>query len=196
MSGDVKNTFYAIGNNCLNVTMICYPVGADCAGLTLFALQFAVLRTNPPILPTAYIKPWRYLLMFDIDLFWDIQFSSRERPKLIFPLQGLGTDDRALIRIMVSRSEIDLFTIRKEFKETHDVSLHEFIQVETMIVSSSPCLLTLVWCVYCLIIRHLSVLLEFCVFVMSHCLCCCCTSFFCCCGEVVGYSFLRWLMSR
>lgn len=22
MSGDVKNTFYAIGNNCLNVTMI------------------------------------------------------------------------------------------------------------------------------------------------------------------------------
>lgn len=57
MSGDVKNTFYAIGNNCLNVTMICYPVGADCAGLTLFALQFAVLRTNPPILLTAYIKP-------------------------------------------------------------------------------------------------------------------------------------------
>lgn len=129
--------------------------------------------------------------MFDIDLIWDIQFSSREWPKPIFLLQGLGTDDRALIRIMVSRSEIDLFTIRKEFKETHDASLHEFIQVETMIVSSSPCLLTLVWCVYCLIICHLSVLLEFCVFVMSHCLCCCCTSFFCCCGEVVGYSFLR-----
>lgn len=129
--------------------------------------------------------------MFDIDLIWDIQFSSREWPNLMFPLQGLGTDDRALIRIMVSRSETDLFTIRKEFKETHDVSLHEFIQVETMIVSSSPCLLTLVWCVYCLIIHHLSVLLELCVFVMSHCLCCCCTSFFCCCGEVVGYSFLR-----
>lgn len=52
-------------------------------------------------------------------------------------LQGLGTDDRALIRIMVSRSEVDLFNIRKEFKETHDVSLHEFIQVETMIVSLS-----------------------------------------------------------
>lgn len=50
-------------------------------------------------------------------------------------LQGLGTDDRALIRIMVSRSEIDLFNIRKEFKDTHDASLHEFIQVETMVVS-------------------------------------------------------------
>lgn len=58
------------------------------------------------------------------------------------PLQGLGTDDRALIRIMVSRCEIDLFNIRKEFKETHDASLHEFIQVETMIVSQSLCLLT------------------------------------------------------
>uniref|UniRef100_A0A674MEK5 Annexin n=2 Tax=Takifugu rubripes TaxID=31033 RepID=A0A674MEK5_TAKRU len=33
--------------------------------------------------------------------------------------------------------EIDLFTIRKEFKETHDVSLHEFIQVETMIGDTS-----------------------------------------------------------
>lgn len=49
--------------------------------------------------------------------------------------QGLGTDDRALIRIMVSRSEVDLFNIRKEFKDTHDASLHEFIQVETMVVS-------------------------------------------------------------
>uniref|UniRef100_A0A4W4F7D4 Annexin n=1 Tax=Electrophorus electricus TaxID=8005 RepID=A0A4W4F7D4_ELEEL len=45
--------------------------------------------------------------------------------------KGLGTDDRALIRIMVSRSEIDLFNIRKEFKETHDASLHEFIQGDT-----------------------------------------------------------------
>lgn len=53
--------------------------------------------------------------------------------------QGLGTDDRALIRIMVSRSEIDLFNIRKEFKETHDASLHEFIQVEAFVVS--PCLI-------------------------------------------------------
>lgn len=76
--------------------------------------------------------------------------------------QGLGTDDRALIRIMVSRSETDLFNIRKEFKETHDASLHEFIQVETMIVSPSPCLLTLVCRVYCLlIICHPSVVLEF-----------------------------------
>ena len=54
---------------------------------------------------------------------------------ILFSLQGLGTDDRALIRIMVSRSEIDLFNIRKDFKETHDTSLHDVIQVETLVVS-------------------------------------------------------------
>ncbi|XP_061784076.1 annexin A6 isoform X2 [Nerophis lumbriciformis] len=51
--------------------------------------------------------------------------------RLYKAMKGLGTDDRALIRIMVSRSEIDLFNIRKEFKETQDTSLHEFIQGDT-----------------------------------------------------------------
>uniref|UniRef100_A0A8K9UI31 Annexin n=1 Tax=Oncorhynchus mykiss TaxID=8022 RepID=A0A8K9UI31_ONCMY len=55
--------------------------------------------------------------------------------RLYKAMKCIGTDDRALIRIMVSRSEVDLFNIRKEFKETHDCSLHEFIQVETMVVS-------------------------------------------------------------
>ncbi|KTF79593.1 hypothetical protein cypCar_00014605 [Cyprinus carpio] len=54
--------------------------------------------------------------------------------RLYKAMKGLGTDDRALIRIMVSRSEIDLFNIRKEFKETHEASLHEFIQVEMLVV--------------------------------------------------------------
>uniref|UniRef100_A0A8C8E148 Annexin n=1 Tax=Oryzias sinensis TaxID=183150 RepID=A0A8C8E148_9TELE len=80
--------------------------------------------------------------------FYAIVRSVKNQPsyfadRLYKAIKGLGTDDRALIRIMVSRSEIDLFNIRKEFKEAHDVSLHEFIQVETMIVSPSPCLLTL-----------------------------------------------------
>ncbi|CAB1337565.1 unnamed protein product, partial [Coregonus sp. 'balchen'] len=51
--------------------------------------------------------------------------------RLYKAMKGMGTDDRALIRIMVSRSEVDLFNIRKEFKETHDCSLHEFIQGDT-----------------------------------------------------------------
>ncbi|XP_003970568.1 annexin A6 isoform X1 [Takifugu rubripes] len=74
--------------------------------------------------------------------FYAIVCSVKNQPsyladRLYKAMKGLGTDDRALIRIMVSRSEIDLFTIRKEFKETHDVSLHEFIQVETMIGDTS-----------------------------------------------------------
>ncbi|XP_018600717.1 annexin A6 isoform X1 [Scleropages formosus] len=51
--------------------------------------------------------------------------------RLYKAMKGLGTDDRALIRIMVSRSEVDLFNIRKEFKDTHDVSVHDFIQSDT-----------------------------------------------------------------
>lgn len=109
-------------------------------------------------------------------------------------LQGLGTDDRALIRIMVSRSEIDLFNIRKEFKDTHDVSLHEFIQVETMIVSQRLCVLTLLvglfyshLCVICLMVFVLLCdIVWVCVAHPS--------------GAVVGwwgtviYSFLRWTL--
>ncbi|XP_076018945.1 annexin A6 isoform X3 [Genypterus blacodes] len=68
--------------------------------------------------------------------FFAIVRSVKNQPsyfadRLYKAMKGLGTDDRALIRILVSRSEIDLFNIRKEFKETQDASLHEFIQVET-----------------------------------------------------------------
>lgn len=54
MSGDVKNAFYAIGNNGLTITMFHNPLDAD---LLLFVLQFAVLRTNLLILQTAYTEP-------------------------------------------------------------------------------------------------------------------------------------------
>uniref|UniRef100_A0A671U3Y0 Annexin n=1 Tax=Sparus aurata TaxID=8175 RepID=A0A671U3Y0_SPAAU len=68
--------------------------------------------------------------------FYAIVRSVKNQPsyfadRLYKAMKGLGTDDRALIRIMVSRCEVDLFNIRKEFKETHDVSLHEFIQGDT-----------------------------------------------------------------
>ncbi|CAF99152.1 unnamed protein product, partial [Tetraodon nigroviridis] len=74
--------------------------------------------------------------------FYAIVRSVKNQPsyfadRLYKAMKGLGTDDRALIRIMVSRSETDLFNIRKEFKEAHDASLHEFIQVETMIGDTS-----------------------------------------------------------
>ncbi|XP_077389035.1 annexin A6 isoform X2 [Festucalex cinctus] len=68
--------------------------------------------------------------------FYAIVRSVKNQPsyfadRLYKAMKGLGTDDRALIRIMVSRSEVDLFNIRKEFKETQDTSLHEFIKGDT-----------------------------------------------------------------
>nr|XP_057918813.1 annexin A6 isoform X1 [Doryrhamphus excisus] len=76
------------------------------------------------------------------NVFYALVRSVKNQPsyfadRLYKAMKGLGTDDRALIRIMVSRSEIDLFNVRKEFKETQDASLHEFIQVETMIGDTS-----------------------------------------------------------
>ncbi|MGH0130282.1 UNVERIFIED_CONTAM: hypothetical protein FKN15_057042 [Acipenser sinensis] len=55
--------------------------------------------------------------------------------RLYKSMKGLGTDDRTLTRVMISRSEIDLFNIRREYKELHDVSLHESIKVEALCVS-------------------------------------------------------------
>lgn len=69
---------------------------------------------------------------------------------------------------MVSRSEIDLFNIRKEFKETHDASLHEFIQVETMIVSWSLCQLTPLCDLLCSRLMSVCVSVEFSVSLCAH----------------------------
>uniref|UniRef100_A0A8B9HYG0 Annexin n=1 Tax=Astyanax mexicanus TaxID=7994 RepID=A0A8B9HYG0_ASTMX len=46
-------------------------------------------------------------------------------------MKGAGTDDATLIRIMVSRSEIDLLDIRAEFRKSFATSLHKMIQNDT-----------------------------------------------------------------
>ncbi|GCC35348.1 hypothetical protein chiPu_0013831, partial [Chiloscyllium punctatum] len=51
--------------------------------------------------------------------------------RLYKSMKGAGTDDKTLIRIMVSRSEIDLMNIRHEFKELYDASLYSFIEGDT-----------------------------------------------------------------
>lgn len=43
--------------------------------------------------------------------------------------KGAGTDDKTLIRIIVSRSEVDLLTIRNEFWDLFDKSLPHMIEV-------------------------------------------------------------------
>uniref|UniRef100_A0A6I8NAS4 Annexin n=1 Tax=Ornithorhynchus anatinus TaxID=9258 RepID=A0A6I8NAS4_ORNAN len=49
--------------------------------------------------------------------------------KLYKSMKGAGTDEKTLTRIMVSRSEIDLLNIRREFIDMYDKSLHHVIEV-------------------------------------------------------------------
>nr|XP_056716072.1 annexin A4 [Euleptes europaea] len=51
--------------------------------------------------------------------------------RLYNSMKGLGTDDNTLIRIMVSRSEIDLIDIKAEFKRKYGKSLYSFIKGDT-----------------------------------------------------------------
>ncbi|XP_061716722.1 annexin B10 isoform X5 [Cydia pomonella] len=54
-------------------------------------------------------------------------FATRLRAAM----QGLGTDDRTLVRIIVSRSEIDLATIAREYERLYDKTLESEIRGET-----------------------------------------------------------------
>ncbi|XP_072138944.1 annexin A4-like [Mobula birostris] len=47
--------------------------------------------------------------------------------RLYRSMKGLGTDDRTLVRIMVSRCEVDMLDIRAEFKRMYGKSLYSFI---------------------------------------------------------------------
>uniref|UniRef100_A0A2R8NFT5 Annexin n=2 Tax=Callithrix jacchus TaxID=9483 RepID=A0A2R8NFT5_CALJA len=50
---------------------------------------------------------------------------------LYYAMKGAGTDDHTLIRVMVSRSEIDLFNIRKEFRKNFATSLYSMVKGDT-----------------------------------------------------------------
>ena len=47
--------------------------------------------------------------------------------------QGLGTDDDTLIRVMVSRCEVDMVEIKREFMAKYHKSLGSFIKVGSCI---------------------------------------------------------------
>ncbi|KYO47372.1 annexin A5 isoform X1 [Alligator mississippiensis] len=50
---------------------------------------------------------------------------------LFYSMKGAGTDDDTLIRIMVSRSEIDMLDIRRELRKNFAKSLYQMIQKDT-----------------------------------------------------------------
>lgn len=51
--------------------------------------------------------------------------------RLYKSMKGLGTDDDTLIRVMVSRAEIDMIDIREHFKRLYGKSLYSFIKGDT-----------------------------------------------------------------
>ncbi|XP_054858207.1 annexin A2 [Eublepharis macularius] len=51
--------------------------------------------------------------------------------RLYDSMKGKGTKDKVLIRIMVSRSEVDMLKIKSEFKRKYGKSLYYFIQQDT-----------------------------------------------------------------
>lgn len=46
-------------------------------------------------------------------------------------MKGLGTNDRTLIRVMVTRADVDLKTIKRIFEETYGKTLASFIEGDT-----------------------------------------------------------------
>lgn len=52
--------------------------------------------------------------------------------------QGKGTRDKVLMRIMISRSEVDMLKIRSEFKRKYGKSLYYYIQVSPALWRPTP----------------------------------------------------------
>lgn len=47
-------------------------------------------------------------------------------------MQGLGTDDTTLIRVLVSRAELDLAAVKREYEALYDKTLESEIRVRVL----------------------------------------------------------------
>ena len=52
-------------------------------------------------------------------------------------MQGAGTSDDTLIRVIVSRSEVDLVQIKQEFQRHYGQTLESWIQVQPCSINFS-----------------------------------------------------------
>lgn len=56
--------------------------------------------------------------------------------RLYLAMKGLGTDDRTLMRIIVSRSEIDLGDIKNEYEWVYGEKLYDAVDVIVFVCTS------------------------------------------------------------
>uniref|UniRef100_A0A8C6HY62 Annexin n=1 Tax=Mus spicilegus TaxID=10103 RepID=A0A8C6HY62_MUSSI len=72
--------------------------------------------------------------------------------RLYDSMKGKGTRDKVLIRIMVSRSEVDMLKIRSEFKRKYGKSLYYYIQVKPVAwtwLCQAWCVCIIMWVCIC-----------------------------------------------
>lgn len=55
-------------------------------------------------------------------------------------MKGVGTDDDTLVRVVVSRCEIDMVQIKEEFQKMSGQTLEQYIAVSTMLTSTKDTL--------------------------------------------------------
>lgn len=90
------------------------------------AFQLILLR------PCTMQWRWRAIIFFCSNIGSEVNWMCE-----IALMQGAGTDDNTLIRVMVSRSEVDMLDIRAAFRRMFACSLHSMIKVLTKTIYST-----------------------------------------------------------
>lgn len=62
--------------------------------------------------------------------------TKKLKTKAVLNTQGAGTKDRTLVRIMVTRSEVDMLDIRQEYMKNYGKSLYTAISVSTCVITT------------------------------------------------------------
>jgi annexin D len=74
---------------------------------------------------------WRHLSLLFKSYNGRFPWDGDEFQVLRKSMKGLGTDDKTLIRVVVTRTEIDMLYIKAEYHKKYKKTLAEAIQSET-----------------------------------------------------------------
>ena len=92
------------------------------------SIIFVVNSTYPRFILRAVIFTLLYLVVRCLK-----NKSAMFAKRLHDAMKGLGTDDNALVRVIISRCEVDMVQIKEEFQKAYNQSLAKFIEVNEKI---------------------------------------------------------------